>query len=513
MKFLPVAEDSHPYWLAAFVGLILIGIGLRVFALDEQGYWHDEIYSVAHLSGFDAYLLPSSDLNAFEPPRQAGKWLEELQESRFSQTLDRNLVHEGHPPLYQLGLKGWTLLFGRSIEAVRSFSLVPAVLTIPILYLIGLCLRGPRLAAGTAMLVAVSPYHIYYSIEARNYAWALLFSSLGLLAVIALWQNVESKAQKWWGVWWLAVVGACFTHYYAGLYCVVLAAVLLAFRRRSLGGTLKLGGPFLAFLPWLPVLQAQIDVHSADHWTVGSPGALEAGVGFITALLDQLTGVFNSATTAEQIIGAAALVAGIVLVARNPLDEDTEYDARWVLLSVPAFGLAVLAVDLITDHHTILVSRYMISVLPCLLLLCAWLATGHRSAHRLLLAALIAGNLVGAVATTMGERAPKQMLREAGTYIGNRYSVGDQVLVTPSGPTLLGLAHYLPEHAVIAAAPPDRAVKVARRAASGGGTVWLARQNLGVAYELPQTPSSIPSGEAVEFAGITVTPVQRPQTP
>lgn len=493
--------------LTVMGAVILVGVALRVFALDQQGYWHDELYSVAHLTGFDAYVLPSSDLDAVEVPRPAGDWREDLERDRFWQTLDRNLVHEGHPPLYQLGLKGWTSLFGRTVRSVRSFSLVPALLTIPVLYLIGLRLRGPKLAAAAAALISVSPFHLYYSAEARNYAWAMLFSALALLAIVGLWRQKRIGLDRWTAVWCVGVVGSSYSHYYAGLFCAVLLGIFLAVRRQKLGAALKLGAPFLFFAPWLPVLNAQIGVHSADHWTVGAPGALEAAGGFADGVIDQLTGVFGSATLAERLSAAAAVVTGSVLVARDLATGPRNADVRWVFLSVPVFGIAVLGVDLVTNHHTILVSRYLISMLPCLLLLCAWLVVpGHRALEALL-ALVIAGNLIGSVHTATGQRAPKQMLREAGAYIADRYDTGDTVLVTPSGPSLVGLALNLPPEVLLGAAPPDEAVETARRTSAQDRTVWLARQNLGVESELQVQAHPGLKDARVRFVGIDVIPV------
>lgn len=501
------SRKSEVRRLTALAVIVLVGVALRVFALDQQGYWHDELYSVAHLTGFDAYVLPTSDLDPVEAPRPVGDWREELERDRFWQTLDRNLVHEGHPPLYQLGLKGWTSLFGRSPRAVRSFSLVPALLTIPVLYLIGLRLRGPKLAAAAVALISASPFHLYYSAEARNYAWALLFSALALLGIVGLWRRKRIGLDRWAVVWCVGVVGSSYTHYYAGLFCAVLLGIFLAMRRRTLGAALKLGLPFLLYVPWLPVLHAQIGVHSADHWTVGAPGALEATGGFADGMIDQLTGLFGSATLVERLSTAAAVVTGSVLVARDLVTGPRDADVRWVFLSVPVFGIAVLAVDLVTNHHTILVSRYLISMLPCLLLLCAWLVVpGHRGLQALF-ALLIGGNLIGSVQTATGQRAPKQMLREAGAYIGDRYDAGDTVLVTPSGPSLVGLAHYLPPDALLGAAPPDQAVETARRMSTRDGTVWLARQNLGVESELQVQSHPELRDTRVRFVGIDVIPV------
>lgn len=500
-------KTSSASLITALAAFVLFGIGLRVFALDHQGYWHDELYSVAHISGFDAYVLPTSDLDAYESPKPAGAWLEQIQEDRFWETLDRNLVHEGHPPLYQLGLKAWTSLFGRSIRAVRSFSLTPALLAIPLLYLVGLRFRGPKLAAAAASLIAVAPFHVYYSAEARNYAWSMLFSALALLAVLAVWRKRDVESSGWLGLWWLAVLGAGSSHYYAGLYCGVLLLVTLVLRRRSLAAAFKLGIPFLFFLPWLPVLEAQIDVHSAQHWTAGAPGLLEAGFGFIGGGLDQLSGVFHSATVVERVVAAGALMGGASLMVRDPPEDGATLDARWISLSVPIYFVAVLAVDLTTDHHTTLISRYLIAMLPMLLVICAWLATAESAVYGVLLVFLIMANSIGATATVTGDRAPKQMLREAAAYIGDRYDPGDTVLVTPSGPTLVGMALYLPPEVMVGAAPPDEALEAARRMEAEGGTAWLARQNLGAPDELKGNELGPLSDRATKFAAIDVIPI------
>lgn len=502
----PPRDGARRYLLVGALLLVLGGLALRVATLDEQGYWHDEIYSVAFLTGFDAYVLPGSDLDPAEPARPAASWVQDLRQDRFTENLARNLVHEGHPPLYYLGLKGWTELWGRSPITLRAFSLLAAVLTIPVLYLLGHRMQGPRLGTAAALLLAVSPFHLYYSVEARSYAWSILFAAVALLAMVTLWQRTEAMPSRWLAVWWGAVLGAGYTHYYAGLYCALLLLVFFVLRKRKAGTLLRLGAPFLLFLPWLPTLRAQFRTHSAEHWTVGAPGLAEAALGFGDVALDQLTGVFDSATVAEELLAGGILLVGAWLLVRRRSGSHRP-DVRWMFAAAPLYGLAVLGLDLLTNHHTVLVSRYLSSLLPTFVLVAAWLVTARRGVYLLLFALFVMVSLGGSYRTAMGERAPKQMLREAGSYIGERYSPGDVVLVTPSGPSLLGLALYLPPHALVGAVPPDRALTVARRRATEGRTVWLARQNLGAAYELEWPVTTDGKEEAVRFAGLDVVPI------
>ena len=80
-------------WTLCLLAFIIIsGAALRGAALDTQSYWHDEIYSVAHLYGFDAYLFPGSDLSATEIVKPVEEWLEPLGEERYLETLPRNIL-------------------------------------------------------------------------------------------------------------------------------------------------------------------------------------------------------------------------------------------------------------------------------------------------------------------------------------------------------------------------------------------------------------------------------------
>jgi len=472
-----------PSWTVGLLAIVLVsGAVLRGVALDRQGYWHDEIYSVSHLSGFDAYLFPGSDLEATEPVRSVEQWSEDLAERRWAETLPRNLVHEGHPPLYQLALKAWTRVFGTSVWGVRSFSLVPGLVSILILYLLASHFWGRGIGLVAATLTAASPFQVYFSMEARNYTWAILFTALAVLAISQIWSRQSRKTSGWMVLWWLSVMAASYTHYYAGLYCgtLLLLSVGASTRQRALHLTV----PFLVFVPWLPMLRSQLGLHSESHWTAGAPGFIESISGFVNGMLDQLTGVFGSAGDVERSIAAAALLAALLLRAQVRPTVRIPAGLDRLFLSIPLFALLVVCVDLITNHHTILVPRYSSSALPALTLLVVSSVALRPRIGSVLVVLLCTVNLFGSIETARGLRAPKQMLREAAAYITNEYDDGDVVLVTPSGPTLVGIARYLPSHVMLGSAAPSDARLTAERLAEQGATVWLVTQRLGAAYEM-----------------------------
>jgi hypothetical protein len=90
------------------------------------------------------------------------------------------LAHfDAHPPLYFLLVQAWSI-FGSSDAWLRALSVVFGVASIPLIHRLASRLGGPGAGLAAAAFLALSPYHVYYSREARSYAL------LGLLCVLSL---------------------------------------------------------------------------------------------------------------------------------------------------------------------------------------------------------------------------------------------------------------------------------------------------------------------------------------
>jgi len=75
------------------------------------------------------------------------------------------------PPLSYLLLHAWIQLFGDDEPVVRSLSVLFGVLAVPLIYGVAWQLLRRRLAGLlAALLLAVSPLHIWYGQETRMYA-------------------------------------------------------------------------------------------------------------------------------------------------------------------------------------------------------------------------------------------------------------------------------------------------------------------------------------------------------
>src|SRR5580700_9389280 len=79
--------------------------------------------------------------------------------------------------LYYLFLRGW-LHFGRSEFFVRALSVVFAVTSIPIIYLLGRRFFDSRVGLFGAALLATHAYYVQYSQDARSYSLMVLLCSL-----------------------------------------------------------------------------------------------------------------------------------------------------------------------------------------------------------------------------------------------------------------------------------------------------------------------------------------------
>jgi hypothetical protein len=86
------------------------------------------------------------------------------------------------------------------------------------------------------------------------------------------------------------------------------------------------------------------------------------------------------------------------------------------------------------------------------------------------------------------------------------------VLATPSGPTMIGMALYLPPHVMLGAVRPEDSRVEAESLAQAGTTVWVVAQRLGVSYEL-QPQRWFTGTQPVRFAGLDVYRVERDQRP
>ena len=98
-------------------------------------------------------------------------------------------------PLYFTLLGLWTKLFGTAEFALRAFSTFLGVVAVGFTYGIGYRLFGRRTAVLGALLLATSPYFIWYAQEARYYTLTI---ATALMMTYSFHRAIAASSWKWW---------------------------------------------------------------------------------------------------------------------------------------------------------------------------------------------------------------------------------------------------------------------------------------------------------------------------
>jgi mannosyltransferase len=133
------------------IAIILLGTGLRLYHLGYEDLWVDEIYTI-HTAQIPLSAVTISNL---EP---------------------RDFLHF----VYDFLIMHFWLKLGTNPGIVRLFSALVGIGTILLLYLIGKKLFDSYIGLLSALFLALSSYHIYYSQEACAYA-VQVFLILGMV--------------------------------------------------------------------------------------------------------------------------------------------------------------------------------------------------------------------------------------------------------------------------------------------------------------------------------------------
>lgn len=510
------AMASRASWISAIAIILVVGAGLRFAYIVEQSLWHDEICTLAFVRGVDPYTFEGSDLSPVEKIKPAATYVNTLAGEGFWSQIGRNVIHEGHPPLYYVALLGWCSLAGDSPLSLRSFSAVCSLLTIVVVFGLVRSMAGNSVGVVAAALLAVSPYQVYYAIEARSYALEMCL--VAVMIGVALVATRSKRPRRWVIVVGVgAAVTAALTHYYAVLFAT---SALIAFWRYIDVKTRKAAILPMAIgcgvlLTWTPILVLQISTQEGSHWTEGWPGLLTALGGVGSSVIEILTGPFGSASAIEKVLVALLVVAVCLLGWRKCSEQDRQAIASLVLLCV-VFEALVICVDAITNHHTVLISRYAAVIHIPMVIAIAIATRSVGRVGRVLITLVILQGLLASVLTARGHRAPKQALGDVGYYVSSNADSEDVVIVVPSGPTLLGVCMYSDPALSIGAVPAEEVAEEVQRHLGNSRNIWVILQRLGDPYvEVRESEDAEDSwhsnGALVRFVGVDVWYVRHDQ--
>ena len=280
----------------ALAAVCVLAAAIRFATLDVQSFWLDETFTVALVR------------------RPLGDMLSVLPHA------------EDTPPLYFILAWLWTQVFGSGEVGLRALSALIGTATVPVAYMAGRELVSRRAGLVTAMLVAVHPWLVWYSQEARSYALLVLLTATGLVFFSrALDGRRRSRNLALWAV---VSTLALATHYFAAFVvlgeAVWLFAAAPAGRGRRLAPVVAIGAFGAAGVALLPLVLEQRSA-GTEAFGRGAATMVERAQDLIKKLLNgELGGAFN---------GQAAVAGVLALSAVWFLWRGTERERRAALVA------------------------------------------------------------------------------------------------------------------------------------------------------------------------------------
>lgn len=266
------------------VGAITLGIILRFWHLDLKPLWLDEVITALFSLGRNYNDVPLEAVFSVKRLEQIFSFNPAVSCSQIAHNL---ATQSTHPPLFFCLMHKWLgihvvgvlahgLVWMRSLSALFGVSVIAAV------YYLNRVAFAPAAGLMGAAMMAVSPFGVYLSQEARHYTLPMLLITLALLGLIQIQQDLFQQQQLRFSVWtsW-AIVNSIglYVHYFFILAFIaqivtlfgllywrgtgILPAILI--RKSWLIANLAVIAIVASFIPWYPMLLGHFN-RSETKW-------------------------------------------------------------------------------------------------------------------------------------------------------------------------------------------------------------------------------------------------------
>lgn len=399
---------------AIFLLIFVVSIAFYSYRIGLSDLWSDETYTKSMLSG------PFSDFYA-----------------KFKNDL--------HPPLYFIGLRLYTGLFGSSATSLRSFSVVGVLATLLLAFFAGRRIFGKQGALYLCLMLISVPMLAIYSHQARMYSWAA-FSVTGVFIYSLLF--IRSGMTRDLVLLFTFTVVAMYTHYYSLIAAFVanlfvFLHLVLTKNRKWLNHFVSLLIAFILFLPWLSIFTVQFNKVQRAFWApeVSLPTILSC---FSIPFTEQFwTSIYSRSLT---FLMYTLIVLTIIISFKKSFSESRL--ALWLSLFV-FLGTLVTAMIISLFSQPILYNRYVAVIVTMLAIPVTILLTGIKTKWVkiiLIPVIMILGVRISLSAFTFSYGPYKQTIE----YISKTYPEIEKILhITEitAGPLLeynddSGLTHY-----------------------------------------------------------------------
>ncbi|MBF0594291.1 MAG: glycosyltransferase family 39 protein [Candidatus Omnitrophica bacterium] len=257
-KYLISGSSDNKWSGLVLLGIVFLGAVLRLWGLDFQSLWNDELSSMSvGASGSFGSIL---NLLAKDPT---------------------------NPPGYYVFLY-FVEKFGDSEFILRLPSAICGTLSIGMIYVLGCRLYSWREGLISSALLSFLQCPIYFSQEARPYAILLLLSLVSFNLLFTIFEEVGSNKDASIRVcvaYVLVSVLSCYMHYYGAFIVFLQGVMMIALLYRNFKAVHCLGMVYLAILlAYLPWVVNVINVHL--DWLPAPGGIAESFTGYIQMLFN-----------------------------------------------------------------------------------------------------------------------------------------------------------------------------------------------------------------------------------
>lgn len=368
------------------IALLWMSFAVRVLTLTTQSLWRDEVDSIR----FATQPLPD--------------YL-----AQFS-------LHGQNGPLYFLLLRGWIKLAGTSAFALRFSSVLWGVVSVALLYALMRRLHTRYSAVYTALLLAFSPYAVWYAQEIRMYTWVPF---LALLALYALERACTEPRPRWWLTVLIATSLAFYSHILAALLLPVemLWFVLRGWSNRPArrGALLVLAG---LTLPYLPLARWQLPYVLMERNTGYPPLSAWEMAGIL--LTGWSSGIAGWAAWPAVLAWGGLALVGLWALLRHRQGRLAGALGGWIALPWGLIALVSLRGPIFTDRYLIWTMPGFYGLVAIGLAMLKRKARLWREAALLVLMLISLGNLFAQARTPI-----KPQFREATIYLRDHIATGD----------------------------------------------------------------------------------------
>jgi uncharacterized membrane protein len=280
--------------------ILIAGTSLRLYHLDSYSIFFDEkstlvvsqgivleganqkeVFSVKHLAVPEFWKTPGYQLlppdvitsltytETYSPRTFTPKeFWSHKKLSDYYEAMTRSDI--GNSPFYYLLIHGWMDIFGMSDFSARLFSVLFSVLIIGLTFLFARKFFDDNTALIASAIVAIEPFFIAYSHQARNYSLTFF---LTLLATYFFLQIIENKASKQKTIWlyigYILAAGLSLLSHFLTISVLLAHAIYALFFLRSIKGWIRMGAAAVAALSgvtwWLIAGGGQYTLYSLNY--------------------------------------------------------------------------------------------------------------------------------------------------------------------------------------------------------------------------------------------------------